>query len=153
LPVFERATHDLGAVSLAALVRHLCLRAGMPEALIDVAGLWDAVEGCAITALEAPIPSISKLARHFGFDAIESKGRIRFPMRGRIAVTTITADCMVTPASAQGDVIWDHSNRRQVQPAPRAGKAAWPATATRGPNTPIVNCRQASVWTEFIVLA
>jgi hypothetical protein len=40
-------TGRLGAVSLAALVRHLCLRAGMPEALIDVSGLWGAVEGYA----------------------------------------------------------------------------------------------------------
>ena len=47
-------TGRLGAVSLAALVRHLCLRAGMPEDLIDVSGLWGAVEGYVITALEAP---------------------------------------------------------------------------------------------------
>ena len=66
-------TGRLGAVSLAALVRHLCLRAGMPEALIDVSGLWGAVEGYAITALEAPRSSISTLARHFGFDAIETR--------------------------------------------------------------------------------
>ena len=36
-------TGRLGAVSLAALVRHLCLRAGMPDARIDVSGLWGAV--------------------------------------------------------------------------------------------------------------
>jgi hypothetical protein len=47
-------TGRLGAVSLAALVRHLCLRAGMPEELIDVSGLWGAVEGYVIGALEAP---------------------------------------------------------------------------------------------------
>ena len=47
-------TGRLGAVSLAALVRHLCLRAGLPESRIDVTGLWGAVEGYAITALEKP---------------------------------------------------------------------------------------------------
>ena len=34
-----------------------------------------------ITALESPRASITMLARHFGFDAVESGGRIRFAMR------------------------------------------------------------------------
>jgi hypothetical protein len=49
-------TGRLGAVSLAALVCHLCLRAGLPESRIDVTGLWGAVEGYAITALEGARP-------------------------------------------------------------------------------------------------
>lgn len=85
----------LGAVSLAALVRHLCLRAGMPEARIDVSGLWGALEGYVIGALESPRASISNLARHFGFDAVESEGKIRFLMRGRASVATISVDDMV----------------------------------------------------------
>jgi len=96
-------TGRLGAVSLAALVRHLCLRAGMPEALIDVSGLWGAVEGYAITALEAPRSSISTLARHFGFDAIETEGMIRFVMRGRASVVTLTHDDLV--ASREGEAL------------------------------------------------
>ena len=36
-------TGRLGAVSLAALVRHLCLRAGLNEALIDVSGIHDSI--------------------------------------------------------------------------------------------------------------
>lgn len=102
LPVLERAAPDLGAVSLAALMRQLCLRAGMPEALIDVSGLWGAVEGYAIAALEAPRSSISTLARHFGFDAIETEGMIRFVMRGR-ASTTLTHDDLV--ASREGEAL------------------------------------------------
>ena len=58
-------TGRLGAVSLAALVRHLCLRAGLPEDRIDVTGLWGAVEGYAIGELESPRASITTLARHF----------------------------------------------------------------------------------------
>ena len=96
-------TGRLGAVSLAALVRHLCLRAGMPEALIDVSGLWGAVEGYAISALEAPRSSISTLARHFGFDAIETEGMIRFVMRGRASVVTLTHDDLV--ASREGEAL------------------------------------------------
>ncbi len=90
-------------MSLAALVRHLCLRAGMPEALIDVSGLWGAVEGYAITALEAPRSSISTLARHFGFDAIETEGMIRFVMRGRASSTVLTHDDLV--ASREGEAL------------------------------------------------
>ncbi|OYX23976.1 MAG: hypothetical protein B7Z10_10100 [Rhodobacterales bacterium 32-66-7] len=96
-------TGRLGAVSLPALVRHLCLRAGLPEALIDVTGLWGAVEGYAIAALEAPRSSISTLARHFGFDAIETEGMIRFVMRGRASVLTLAHDDLV--ASREGEAL------------------------------------------------
>ena len=97
-------TGRLGAVSLAALVRHLCMRAGLAEARIDISGLWGAVEGYVITALESPRASISMLAQHFGFDAVESEGRIRFIMRGNGVVATIAPDAMVA-ASAQGEVM------------------------------------------------
>jgi len=113
-------TGRLGAVSLAALVRHLCLRAGMPEERIDVSGLWGAVEGYVISALEAPRASISTLARHFGFDTVESEGRIKFLMRGRIAGLTITPDSMVALASAQGDVM--ELTRAQETELPQALK-------------------------------
>ena len=113
-------TGRLGAVSLAALVRHLCLRAGMPESLFDVSGLWGAVEGYVISALEAPRASISTLARHFGFDAVESEGRIRFLMRGRVATATIMPDDMVAPASAKGDVM--ELTRAQESELPQALK-------------------------------
>jgi len=92
----------------------------MPEERIDVSGLWGAVEGYVISALEAPRASISTLARHFGFDAIESEGRIRFLMRGRIATSTITPDSMVAPASAQGDVM--ELTRAQETELPQALK-------------------------------
>ncbi|MCX7298867.1 MAG: glycoside hydrolase TIM-barrel-like domain-containing protein [Rhodobacterales bacterium] len=93
-------TGRLGAVSLAALVRHLCQRAGLPEDQIDVSGLWGAVEGYVISALESPRTSISMLARHFGFDAIETEGRIRFVMRGRAAAVTLAHDDLVAPITA-----------------------------------------------------
>ena len=113
-------TGRLGAVSLAALVRHLCLRAGMPEAQIDVTGLWGAVEGYVISALEAPRASIGILSRHFGFDAVESEGRIRFLMRGQIASATVTPDSMVAPSSAQGDIM--ELTRAQETELPQALK-------------------------------
>ena len=95
-------TGRLGAVSLAALVRQLCLRAGLPEAWVDVSGLTGAVDGYVISALESPRTSITMLARHFGFDAVESEGRIRFVMRGRAPVATVALDDM---AAGRSDVM------------------------------------------------
>ncbi|RBP80171.1 putative tail protein [Rhodobacter sp. 140A] len=96
-------TGRLGAVSLAALVRLVCLRAGLPEDRIDVTGLWGAIEGYAIGALENPRASITTLARHFGFDAVETEGVIRFVMRGRAAVASVEPDDLV--AAREGDVL------------------------------------------------
>ena len=106
-------------MSLAALVRRLCLRAGLAETLIDVSGLWGAVEGYVITAVESPRGSISMLAQHFGFDAVESEGRIRFIMRGQGVVATITPDDMVA-ASGSGDVM--ELTRAQETELPQALK-------------------------------
>ncbi|KAF0121107.1 MAG: protein transfer agent (GTA) like protein, partial [Xanthobacteraceae bacterium] len=83
--------------------RHLCQRAGLPEDRIDVSGLWGAVEGYAITALESPRASITTLSRHFGFDAVEAEGVIRFVMRGRASVATLGPDDLVAPR--EGDVL------------------------------------------------
>ncbi len=92
----------LGAVGLGALVRELCRRAGLDDSLIDVSEISDTVPGFVISALESPRASISTLARHFGFDAVESGGAIRFVTRGQQAVSTINPDDMV---AAQGDVM------------------------------------------------
>lgn len=111
-------TGRLGAVSLAALVRHLCRRAGMAESQIDVSGLWGAVEGYAIGALESPRASITTLARHFGFDVVESQGLIRFVMRGRAAAASVAPDDLV--AQSEGDVL--ELTRAQETDLPQALK-------------------------------
>ncbi|MBA3911878.1 MAG: hypothetical protein C0524_18865 [Rhodobacter sp.] len=138
-------TGRLGAVSLAALVRHLCLRAGMPEARIDVSGLWGAVEGYAITALEAPRSSISTLARHFGFDAIETEGMIRFVMRGRASVATLAHDDFV--ASREGEAL--ELVRAQETELPQALK--WQvARADEDYDAALVEARRITVDTSRI---
>ena len=48
--------------------------------------------GYLITALESPRASIAPLARHFGFDAVESEGVIRFQLRDRRPVATFALD-------------------------------------------------------------
>ncbi len=138
-------TGRLGAVSLAALVRHLCLRAGMPESRIDVSGLWGAVEGYAITALESPRASITTLSRHFGFDAVETEGIIRFVMRGRASVATIDPDHLV--ATHDGDVL--ELTRGQETELPQALK--WQvARADEDYDAALVEARRITVDTTRI---
>ncbi|MBU3029771.1 baseplate multidomain protein megatron [Paracoccus marinaquae] len=138
-------TGRLGAVSLAALVRHLCLRAGMPEARIDVTGLWGAVEGYAIGALESPRASITTMSRHFGFDAVETEGVIRFVMRGRASITTIAHDDLV--AALEGDVL--ELTRAQETELPQALK--WQvARADEDYDAALVEARRITVDTTRI---
>nr|WP_253270292.1 phage tail protein [Paracoccus sanguinis] len=111
-------TGRLGAVSVAALVRHLCLRTRLPESRIEVTGLWRAVEGYAITALESPRASITTLSRHIGFDAVETDGVINFVMRGRASVATLAPDDLA--AARQGDVL--ELTRGQEMELPQALK-------------------------------
>lgn len=91
-------TGRLGSVSLAALVRHLCVRAGLPVERCDVSALYGAVDGYVISGLESPRTSLAMLGRHFGFDACESEGVIRFVMRGREPVLTVTPDDLAQPS-------------------------------------------------------
>jgi hypothetical protein len=138
-------TGRLGAVSLAALVRHLCLRAGLPESRIDVSGLWGAVEGYAITALESPRASITTLSRHFGFDAVETEGVIRFVMRGRASVATLAPDDLVAPR--EGDVL--ELTRGQETELPQALK--WQvARADEDYDAALVEARRITVDTTRI---
>ncbi|MFC7705189.1 glycoside hydrolase TIM-barrel-like domain-containing protein [Plastorhodobacter daqingensis] len=138
-------TGRLGAVSLAALVRHLCLRAGLPAHRIDVTGLWGAVEGYVIGALESPRASITTLARHFGFDAVETGGVIRFVMRGRFSVATLTPDDLV--AAREGDVL--ELTRGQETELPQALK--WQvARADEDYDAALVEARRITVDTTRI---
>jgi hypothetical protein len=138
-------TGRLGAVSLAALVRHLCLRAGLPENRIDVTGLWGAVEGYAITALESPRASITTLSRHFGFDAVETEGVIRFVMRGRASAASLTHDDLV--AAREGDVL--ELTRAQETELPQALK--WQvARADEDYDAALVEARRITVDTTRI---
>jgi hypothetical protein len=138
-------TGRLGAVSLAALVRHLCLRAGLPESRIDVTGLWGAVEGYAIGALESPRASITTLSRHFGFDTVETEGVIRFVMRGRAAVANVTHDDLV--ATREGEVL--ELTRAQETELPQALK--WQvARADEDYDAALVEARRITVDTTRI---
>ncbi len=93
-------TGRLGSAGLPALVRALCRRAGLEDALIDVSGLWGAVEGFAVPQVESPRASIAQLGRAFGFDAVETGGVIRFVMRGRAPAARVALDDSAAPPGA-----------------------------------------------------
>ena len=95
----------LGSVSLGSLVRDLCRRAGLPDTQIDASALADVVHGYLITALESPRASIAPLARHFGFDAIESEGVVRFQPRDRRPMATLGLDDLIAGSDADAEVI------------------------------------------------
>ena len=95
----------LGSVSLGGLVRELCRRAGLPDSQIDASDLADVVHGYLVTAIESPRASIAPLARHFGFDAVESEGLIRFQPRDRRPVATLGLDDLVAGSDADAEVI------------------------------------------------
>lgn len=58
-----------------------------------------------ITAIESPRASIAPLARHFGFDAVESEGVIRFQPRDRRPVATFGLDDLVAGSDADAEVL------------------------------------------------
>ncbi|MCB1379110.1 MAG: glycoside hydrolase TIM-barrel-like domain-containing protein [Alphaproteobacteria bacterium] len=97
-------TGRLGASSLSALVRELCVRGGLAEADIDAEQLSATVPGYVITALESARGSIEPLARFYGFDATESAGLIRFVPRGTAPVVTITAGDLAIRSRADEDI-------------------------------------------------
>ena len=63
------------------------------------------VHGYLVIALESPRASIAPLARHFGFDAVESEGVIRFQPRDRRPVATLGLDDARVGERADGEVI------------------------------------------------
>jgi hypothetical protein len=85
----------LGASGLAALVREICRRGGLPDSQIDVAQLAATVPGYLIDALESARGSIEPLARFYGFDAVESDGAIRFVPRGGMPVAVVGPNDLV----------------------------------------------------------
>ena len=117
----------------------------MPEARIDVTGLWGALEGYAIGALESPRASITTLSWHFGFDAVETEGMIRFVMRGRAAVANVMHDDLV--AASEGDVL--ELTRAQETELPQALK--WQvARADEDYDAALVEARRITVDTTRI---
>lgn len=72
----------LGTSSLAAIVKDMCLRAGLQEAEIDVSRLNEQVEGTVISASQSYRAAIAFLQAAYFFDAVESGAQLKFVPRG-----------------------------------------------------------------------
>lgn len=73
-------TGRVAASSLAEVVAEICQRSGLTN--IDVSGLYGAVEGYLIDRTQTAREALQPLMLAYGFDAVESAGRIVFRMRG-----------------------------------------------------------------------
>lgn len=102
----------LGSVSLRALVRHLCMRAGLSASQIDASRLTGAVEGFLMVSLESPRQTIGGLSRMFAFDAAEVDGRIVFMHRGRGLGPVLTTDDLV---EAEGQDVLELTRAQETE--------------------------------------
>nr|WP_155480870.1 glycoside hydrolase TIM-barrel-like domain-containing protein [Rhodoplanes serenus] len=90
----------IGTMQLSAIVRDLCLRAGLAEAEIDVSGLTDEVTGYVVMERKSIREMIAVLQTAFLFDAVESGGTLRFVRRGQGTLVAIDAEDL---GAAEGD--------------------------------------------------
>lgn len=92
-------TGKLGLSSLGAIVRLLCVKAGLPENRLDVSRLTQRVEGYVITRQASARQLIEELMAAYFFDAVESGGVLRFIPRGEGATVTLAEDALVSDAA------------------------------------------------------
>lgn len=87
---FTRCTADTDLVSIADIVRAICLRCSMPLDLIDVSDLEERyVNGYSLAKTMDGRSAIAPLRSVGFFDAVETNGRVAFPVRGKAPVRTL----------------------------------------------------------------
>ncbi len=82
----------LGTSSLAAIVKDICLRAGLLEQDIDVSRLSDQVEGTIVSSPQSYRSVIEALQAAYFFDAVESGAQLKFVPRGADSVLSVAHD-------------------------------------------------------------
>jgi len=90
----------LGAVQLSDLVSDICADAGFTDC--DVSNLDGLVTGYAITDTMSPRDALAPLGLAYGFDAVESEGKIKFIARGRPTALAISQSDLVLPDGEPG---------------------------------------------------
>lgn len=88
-------TGKFGISGLAAIVRDICLRAGLSDAQIDVTRLNEIVEGYIISGRTSARAALEELMQAFFFDAVESENTLRFVPRGNVSVADIPTDTLL----------------------------------------------------------
>ncbi|MFO1242119.1 MAG: phage tail protein [Rickettsiales bacterium] len=81
-------TGKLGLSSLAAIVRRLCLKAGLADSDFDVSQLTGQVEGYVVTRQTTIRSLIEELMSAYFFDALESSSSLKFIPRGGSTILT-----------------------------------------------------------------
>lgn len=83
----ERLTSP--GVTVGSIVSDLCLKAGLEAADIDVTQLTDVCHGYTVPRPMAARAAIEPLQKAFFFDAVESDDKIKFVVRGGVAVASV----------------------------------------------------------------
>ncbi|MFN3614249.1 MAG: glycoside hydrolase TIM-barrel-like domain-containing protein, partial [Rubrimonas sp.] len=86
-------TGRTASAGLAETVAEICLEAGVRD--VDVSGLQGVLPGYQQTAVQSARSALQPLMLAFGFDAVETGGKVRFVQRGaRPAMVVDPADCV-----------------------------------------------------------
>ncbi len=85
-------TGKFGMSGLAAIVRDICVRAGLNDAQIDVSRLSEQVEGYIISGRTTARDALQELCQAYLFDCVESEQTLRFVPRGNASATIINAE-------------------------------------------------------------
>ena len=88
---YAYATLSPAAVTIGSIVADLCGRGNLAADQYDVTGLTENVTGYLLNAVTDAKSAIQPLQTFGFFDAVETGGKILFPLRGRAAVATLAA--------------------------------------------------------------
>ncbi|AIL64480.1 hypothetical protein NOVO_00345 [Rickettsiales bacterium Ac37b] len=91
----------LGLSSLGAIILDLCKRVGLAEYDIDVSSLKHIINGYVITDKQEVRSSIELLQQAYGFDIIESDGKIKFTLPIKSPVLSVKAENLVVQENQQ----------------------------------------------------
>lgn len=83
-------------VALSSIVADICARCGLSPSEYDVTALTDNVDGFAVGRLGSGRASIEQLMIAYGFDAVESMGKVKFVKRGGSSVAVIPESDIAT---------------------------------------------------------
>lgn len=111
----------LGAVQLSDLVAEVCADIGFADC--DVSGLNGIVTGYAVTDTMSPRDALAPLGLAYGFDAVETEGKIKFVMRGRPTANAISQNDLVLPDGAASSGF--NFTRAQETDLPNASRIAY----------------------------
>jgi hypothetical protein len=101
----ERA--KAGEVPVAAILRDLCLRAGIDDASIDVSGVSATTIGYSIVEEKSFGAAVMDLCHTFQIDVVESDYKLKFIERGQGAIATIQQSDLASSDTNDPSKYWE----------------------------------------------